>query len=64
MVQDMFHTMATICMNDASKCAGHGVVPTAMLRIRIIMSTAQRMMSSKFKTWAQSTEAKDSAKYT
>jgi len=50
MVQDMFHTMATICMNDASKCAGHGVVPTAMLRIRIIMSTAQRMMSSKFKT--------------
>ena len=57
-----FHTMATICKNEASKCAGHGVRPDTVLRILSITSTMQRITSSKFNVWAHTTDAKDISK--
>jgi len=59
--QDMMgmwvHTMATVCMNEASKCAGNGVTAEIWLRIRNIISTTQRTTSSKFNTCVQTTDA-------
>jgi len=45
-----FRTMAAICKQEASKCAGHGLKPKTTLRMRTIVSITHRSTRSKLKT--------------